>query len=160
MTARKDAEADRESLLDSEWTARGEAERTSRAKYEFLATLSHELRTLLNAILGWSQVLAGGTRDEEELAEGLVSIQRNARAQTRIIEDLLDMSRIINGKVRLDVLPVDLGTVIREAVVTAKPSANANPSGFKRCSIRVLQVMCGGHVLAEKKLLVKVGGGR
>ena len=94
-------------------------------KDEFLATLSHELRTPLNAILGWSQILAGGTQRRRGLAEGLRTIERNARAQTQIIEDLLDMSRIINGKVRLDVQRVDLAAVVREAVATAKPSAEA-----------------------------------
>jgi hypothetical protein len=116
---------EREHLLDSERSARSQAERASRMKDEFLATLSHELRTPLNAILGWSQILAGGVQDEADLAEGLRTIERNARAQTQIIEDLLDMSRIISGKVRLDVQRVDLGELVRLAVETAKPSAEA-----------------------------------
>ncbi len=93
-------------------------------KDEFLATLSHELRTPLNAILGWSQILALGSRDEEDLAEGLKIIERNARAQTQIIEDLLDMSRIISGKVRLDVQRVDLAAVVQAAIDTVKPAAD------------------------------------
>ena len=122
---RKRAEAEREQLLASERAARAEAERASRMKDEFLATLSHELRTPLNAILGWSQILAEGGADAKDLEEGLRTIERNARAQTQIIEDLLDMSRIISGKVRLDVRQVDLASVVQSAVETVKPAAEA-----------------------------------
>jgi len=117
--------SEREGLLSSERAARSEAERTSRMKDEFLATLSHELRTPLNAILGWSQILSGEGRNDADVSEGLATIERNARAQTQIIEDLLDMSRIISGKVRLDVQRVDLATVVRAAVETLKPAADA-----------------------------------
>ena len=110
ITERRDAEQERERLLGAERAARAEAERAGRMKDEFLATLSHELRTPLNAILGWSQILAAGPQDEKDLREGLKTIERNARAQTQIIEDLLDMSRIISGKVRLDVQRVDLAS--------------------------------------------------
>lgn len=123
ITDRRRAEAEREQLLESERAARVEAERASRMKDEFLATLSHELRTPLNAILGWSQVLTRGSRDEGDLTKGLQTIERNARAQTQIIEDLLDMSRIVSGKVRLDVQRVDLGELVRLAVETVRPSA-------------------------------------
>jgi PAS domain S-box-containing protein len=116
---------ERAKLLEAERTARMEAERSSRMKDEFLATLSHELRTPLNAILGWSQILATGDNDPEEISEGLRTIERNARAQTQIIEDLLDMSRIISGKVRLDVQPMDLTSVIRQATDTVRPAADA-----------------------------------
>lgn len=117
---------ERARLFEAERRARAEAERASMMKDEFLATLSHELRTPLNAILGWSQILnSGGTRDEEDLAEGLRTIERNARAQTQIIEDLLDMSRIISGKVRLDVQRVELSPVVQAAVGTVKPAADA-----------------------------------
>jgi PAS domain S-box-containing protein len=98
VTEQRRQAAVREELLTSERAAREEAERASRMKDEFLATLSHELRTPLNAILGWSQILDGGTSTPEDLSEGLKSIERNARAQTQIIEDLLDMSSIISGK--------------------------------------------------------------
>ncbi len=116
---------ERGQLLTAERAARAEAERSSRMKDEFLATLSHELRTPLNAILGWSQILAGGAKDADDLNEGLRTIERNARAQTQIIEDLLDMSRIISGKVRLDVQRIDLASVVRGAVETTKPAADA-----------------------------------
>jgi PAS domain S-box-containing protein len=125
ITGQKDAEEQRERLLGAERAARAEAERASHVKDEFLATLSHELRTPLNAILGWSQILKSGGRDEGDLDEGLRTIERNARAQTQIIEDLLDMSRIISGKVRLDVQRVDLAAVVRGAIETARPAADA-----------------------------------
>ena len=125
ITDRKNAEERRTELLESERTARTQAEHAGRMKDEFLATLSHELRTPLNAILGWSQILSTGTRDEEDLSEGLRTIERNARVQTQIIEDLLDMSRIISGKVRLDVQRIDLASVVSAAVDTVKPAADA-----------------------------------
>jgi PAS domain S-box-containing protein len=121
----KQLQSQNEHLLASERAARSEAEHSSRMKDEFLATLSHELRTPLNAIVGWSQILRAGTNDPADLADGLATIERNARAQAQIIEDLLDMSRIISGKVRLDVQRVELAPVVQTAVGTAKPSADA-----------------------------------
>ncbi|HWB54724.1 MAG TPA: PAS domain S-box protein [Tepidisphaeraceae bacterium] len=115
----------REQILESERAARAEAERTSRMKDEFLATLSHELRTPLNAILGWSQILASEKCNEKDLANGLKTIERNARAQTQIIDDLLDMSRIISGKIRLDVQRVELSPIVQAAIETIKPAADA-----------------------------------
>ncbi|MDQ3282763.1 MAG: PAS domain S-box protein [Acidobacteriota bacterium] len=112
-------------LLGSERTARSEAERASRMKDEFLATLSHELRTPLSAILGWSQILADGGNQPEEIAEGVAVIQRNARVQAQIIEDLLEMSRIISGKVRLDVHELEIAEVIDAAIDTVRPAAAA-----------------------------------
>lgn len=112
-------------LLTSERAARAEAERTGRMKDEFLATLSHELRTPLSAILGWSQLLQRTDVNSEEAREGLATIERNARAQAQLIEDLLDMSRIISGKIRLDVQPADLTAVIKSAISTVKHSAAA-----------------------------------
>lgn len=126
ITSRKNAEVEREALLASERAARTEAERVSRTKDEFLATLSHELRTPLNAIVGWSQLLGSdGKSSPEDLAEGLTVIERNARVQAQLIEDLLDMSRIISGKVRLNVQPVDLSDVIDAAVASVAPAAAA-----------------------------------
>lgn len=125
ITERKRAEAERESLLASERAARAEAERISRLKDEFLATLSHEIRTPLNAILGWAKLMNGGDAEPEDLRQGLEVIERNARAQAQIIEDLLDMSRIIGGKVRLDVQRVDLAAIVRAAVDTIRPAADA-----------------------------------
>jgi PAS domain S-box-containing protein len=125
VTAVKEAEQRREQLLDAERAARLEADRAGRMKDEFLATLSHELRTPLNAILGWAQILRGGGATPDDVAEGVEIIERNARAQTRIIEDLLDMSRIVSGKIRLDVLRLDLAGVVAAAAETVKPAADA-----------------------------------
>jgi PAS domain S-box-containing protein len=116
---------ERSQLLELEHAARLEAERASRMKDDFLATLSHELRTPLNAILGYAQLLRQGSISSDELPEALDIIERNARSQTQIIEDLLDMSRIISGKIRLDVQRVDLTTVVRAALDTVKPAAEA-----------------------------------
>ncbi|MBN8422771.1 MAG: PAS domain S-box protein [Verrucomicrobia bacterium] len=102
-----------------------EAETQSRMKDEFLATLSHELRTPLQAILGWTQMLITCPCGEKEIKQGLEVIDRNAHAQTRIIEDLLDMNRILSGKVRLDVQRVELQSVIGEAVEALRPAAHA-----------------------------------
>ena len=124
ITERKHAEVEREQLLASERQALERAEIEARTKDEFLAILSHELRTPLNAIFGWANILR--TSDNPvEIAEGLEVIERNARAQTKIIEDLLDMSRIISGKVRLDVQRVDLLSVIKSAIESVKPTAAA-----------------------------------
>ncbi|CAN5619426.1 hypothetical protein BH09PLA1_BH09PLA1_09090 [soil metagenome] len=125
ITQRKHAERERETLLESERAARAEAERVSRMKDEFLATLSHELRTPLNAILGWSQILRTSSSNADDLAEGLSTIERNARTQAQIIEDLLDMSRIISGKVRLDVQRTDLVAILEAAIQTARPASEA-----------------------------------
>jgi signal transduction histidine kinase/CheY-like chemotaxis protein len=116
---------ERESLLESERTARAETQRVSLMKDEFLANLSHELRTPLNAILGWSQVIASGRATEADLKQGMETIQRNAREQARLIEDLLDMSRIVSGKVRLDVQKTDLSVVVQQALDSVRPSAEA-----------------------------------
>jgi PAS domain S-box-containing protein len=122
---RRQAEAAREKLLFSERWARGEAERASRAKDEFLATLSHELRTPLNAILGWSQILMQPGRTEDDVIQGVRVIERNARSQAQIIEDLLDMSRIVSGNVRLDVQRLELAPHIRAAIDSVRPAAEA-----------------------------------
>jgi signal transduction histidine kinase len=125
ITEQREHAEERHRLLESERAARSEAERASVLKDEFLATVSHELRTPLNAILGWAQLLRAGDDDETTMREGLETIERNARAQTRIIEDLLEMSRIISGKTRLDVQPTDLVAVIESAVDALRPTAAA-----------------------------------
>jgi PAS domain S-box-containing protein len=125
ITDRKELEERREAILESERAARIQAERVGRLKDEFLATLSHELRTPLNAILGWTQLLRRKTIGSTELIKGLDIIERNSRAQAQIIEDLLDMSRIISGKVRLDVKNVNLTAVIQAAVESLLPALAA-----------------------------------
>jgi signal transduction histidine kinase len=112
-------------VLESEKAARGAAERASRMKDEFLATVSHELRTPLNAILGWAQLVRREDMSAPDRARGLETIERNARSQTRLIEDLLDMSSVMSGKIRLDVQSVSLATIIEAAVDTVRPAASA-----------------------------------
>jgi PAS domain S-box-containing protein len=111
--------------LEAEQAARSEAERASRMKDEFLATLSHELRTPLNAVLGWTRILALKPDVAPDVLQGIGVIERNARAQATIIQDLLDMSAIISGKVRLAVERLDLAMVVRAAAETAAPAAQA-----------------------------------
>ena len=125
ITPRKHAADERKALLESERAARATAERMSEMKDEFLATLSHELRTPLNAILGWAQMLRSGSKSELDFLKGLETIERNARVQTQLIEDLLDMSRITSGKLRLDVQPLQPASVIEAAVETLQPAADA-----------------------------------
>ncbi len=125
ISERKRAEDEKSQLLASEQLARAQAEHASRMKDEFLATLSHELRTPLNAILGWSQILRHGPRDAADLEAGLDTIERNTRVQTQLVEDLLDMSRIISGKLRLDIQRVSPDTIIRAAIETLRPTAQA-----------------------------------
>ena len=129
VTARKRTET---ALLESERAARNSAQRTSDITDEFLATLSHELRTPLNAILGWSKILRSGAKDTNDLAKGLEAIERNARAQTQLIEDLLDMSRITSGKLRLDIQPVRPASFIEEAVDTVKTAADSKEIRLER----------------------------
>ncbi len=116
---------ERRSLLESERAARSTAERMSHVKDEFLATLSHELRTPLNAILGWSLVLRNDAKDSPGMLKGLEAIERNARVQTQLIEDLLDMSRITSGKLRLDIQTISPVSFIEAAIETVKPAADA-----------------------------------
>ncbi len=125
ITERKAAEEQRTALLEAERAARAEAERVGKMKDEFLATLSHELRTPLNAILGWSQLLRRGGRNDDDYEQGIEAIERNARAQTQLIEDLLDMSRIISGKVMLDTRRIVMADVIGAAIEAVLPAAQA-----------------------------------
>jgi signal transduction histidine kinase len=125
MEAIRIAQNERQKLLESERAARQEAERAGRIKDEFLATLSHELRTPLNAIFGWTQLIKMNPSDSEAISEGINVIDRNVRLQTELIEDLLDMSRIISGKVRLDMRRVQLPNVIDSALDSAMPALSA-----------------------------------
>ncbi len=118
-------EEDRNRLLAAERAARAEAESANRTKDEFLATLSHELRTPLNAILGWAQLLAVGGVEGEEFTHALETIERNAKVQAQLIEDLLDLSRIISGKLRLELEKVDLPAAVEAALDSVRPTAEA-----------------------------------
>ena len=124
-TAWKLAQDERDMLLESERRARQDAEQANRLKDEFLATLSHELRSPLNAIVGWGHVLKRNALGNPEILRGLEIIERNARAQTQIINDLLDMSRIMTGKVQLNVRAFSLQRVIAAALEAIRPAAEA-----------------------------------
>jgi len=148
-TAQQSAE-ERKLLLDRERSARAEAERTSQMKDEFLATLSHELRTPLTAILGWAQVLRRGSRGQEDLHRGLETIERNARSQAQLIEDLLDMSRITSGKVLLDMKQLAPTTVVDAAIETVRPAADAKGIRIER------HYQPAGHVAGDASRLQQV----
>jgi signal transduction histidine kinase len=121
---RRQAE-ERRQLLEAERAARQEAERVSRMKDEFLANLSHELRTPLNVIFGWTQLLKLSTTEPETVLEGITIIDRNVRLQTKLIEDLLDMNRIISGKIRLDVQAVQIAEIVEATIEGLRPAADA-----------------------------------
>ncbi|WP_226889154.1 PAS domain S-box protein [Nostoc sp. MG11] len=125
ITERKCAEAEREKLLVREQAARETAEAANRVKDEFLAVLSHELRTPLNPILGWSKLLQSRKLDERKTTYALETIERNARLQVQLIEDLLDVSRILQGKLSLNVAPINLAMTITAALETVRLAAEA-----------------------------------
>lgn len=116
---------ERQSLLTREQMARAEAESANRLKDEFLATISHELRTPLNAIMGWSHLLRNGRIDEATAARAVETIERNARAQAQLIEDTLDISRVITGKLRLNIGSVDVASVINAAIDSVQLAASS-----------------------------------
>jgi PAS domain S-box-containing protein len=117
--------SERDRLLAAERHARAEAERANRMKDDFVAIVSHELRTPLNAILGWTHLMMRGRRDQETLDRGLEIVARNTRMQAQLISDLLDISRIVSGKLRLEVEPVDLRSIIADAAAAVQDEARA-----------------------------------
>jgi signal transduction histidine kinase/ActR/RegA family two-component response regulator len=132
ITAQKLAEAERAQLLAAERAARAAAERarhdaevSNRSKDEFLATVSHELRTPLNSIVGWSRLLSNGSLPEARRQHAVEVIRRNADAQARLVEDLLDVSRIISGQLQLDVKTVPLSRVIANVIDSVRPALDA-----------------------------------
>jgi len=132
LSERKRAEAleaegqQRQEMLEAERSARMEAQRSARVKDEFLSTLSHELRTPLTAILGWTQILRRqGTPKVEDFQRAMEVIERNTRAQAQLIDDLLDLSRIMSGRIRLDVQQIALIDIVRGAIESAEPTAQA-----------------------------------
>ena len=149
ITAKKNVDAERERLLQGEREARGEAERADRMKDEFLSVVSHELRTPLNAILGWSQILRLSS-SAEDLSEGLASIERNARAQVRIIEDILDMSRIISGTIRLDLQPMNVESVIHAALDSMRLAAAAKKIRLETTLDPQAQSMAGDPIRIQQ----------
>jgi PAS domain S-box-containing protein len=125
ITERKQVEEERSLLLASERAAREQAESATRAKDEFVAMVSHEIRSPLNSILGWTQMLRAGKFDQQETERALEVIERNARAQSGIIEDLLDISRVITGKLTLNVREVEPAQIIEGALDSVRPAADA-----------------------------------
>ncbi|WP_375473271.1 response regulator [uncultured Nostoc sp.] len=123
ITDRKQAEIERDRLLQLEQAARAEAERANRIKDEFLAILSHELRSPLNPILGWTKLLQTRKFSETKTAEALATIERNAKLQTQLIDDLLDVAKILRGKLSIDAAPVNLAFVIESAIDTVNTAA-------------------------------------
>jgi len=138
-------------LLESERSARAEAERTSQMKDEFLATLSHELRTPLTSMLGWVQMLRGGILSPDKQLKAFEIIERNTRAQTQLVEDILDVSRIITGKLRLEVRPVELAGVVEAAVESVRPAADA-----RGVALHVLIDSALGPVLGDPTRLQQI----
>src|SRR5829696_3632743 len=143
--------ADRETLLAREKNAREQAEFASRSKDEFLSLLSHELRTPLNAIMGWTRMLTSTQLAPEAVSTALETIDRNAKLQSRLIDDMLDVSRIMSGKLRLDAQPVDLTSSINSAVDTLRPAADA-----KEVRIYVVLDFGSGTVLGDPTRLQQV----
>ncbi len=125
ITERVRADEERKRLLASERALREHAEAASRAKDEFVAMISHEIRAPLNAVLGWVQMLRQGTLDQDSSKRALESIERNARAQVQLLGDLLDISRAVTGKLKIDPHPVELTTSLETAIETIRPAAGA-----------------------------------
>ncbi|MBC7797205.1 MAG: CHASE3 domain-containing protein [Pyrinomonadaceae bacterium] len=125
LEAEKNARLEAENFYKAEKSARASAENASRVKDEFIATVSHELRTPLNAMLGWTRMLRSGNLDAPTTARALETIERNAKSQAQLIEDLLDVSRIVSGKMRLDVQPLEIARIIENAIESIRPAAEA-----------------------------------
>jgi PAS domain S-box-containing protein len=151
VSGRRRAARERERLLESERHARSEAEAANRLKDEFLATVSHELRTPLNAILGWSALLNRGNLEEDAKRTALEVIERNAKAQAEIISDILDVSRIITGKLRIKAEPIEPAQIIEAAIETLSPAIDA-----KAIDLRVSLDADAGFVSADADRLRQI----
>ncbi len=132
ITQRRAAEQERRALLLREQTARAAADSANRAKDDFLATLSHELRTPAAAMIGWADLLKGGRLDSERTQKAIAALERSARTQAAVLNDLLDVSRVVRGVMRLDVRRTSLPDVISQAIDTIEPAVIA-----KRLQLRV-----------------------
>ncbi|MCC5620363.1 PAS domain S-box protein [Nostoc sp. CHAB 5715] len=151
ITHRKSVEKERDRLLEREMKARKEAEIANKVKDEFLAVLSHELRTPLNSVLGWSKLLRTRNFDEKTTNHALETIERNAKLQTQLIEDLLDVSRILRGKLNLNICPVNLVMVIEAALETVQLAAQA-----KSIQIQTIFDPTLGQVMGDPNRLQQV----
>ncbi|HEX2853370.1 MAG TPA: PAS domain S-box protein [Opitutaceae bacterium] len=143
--------AEREQLLESERAARAQAEHANRMKDEFVSTVSHELRTPLNAIVGWTQVLKESVQGAEDLMRGVEIIERNARIQAQLIDDLLDLGRISTGKLALDIASIEPGAVVQEAIASIQPTAD-----LKRIRIKTVLDSVRGTIMGDKQRLLQV----
>jgi PAS domain S-box-containing protein len=151
ITERKQIEEARSHLLSLEQAARHKAEEANRTKDEFLATLSHELRTPLTAMLGWTRIMRTNKLDETMTAHALEIIERNATLQAQLIEDLLDVSRIIGGNLRLNIGPVELAPVIESVLDSVRPAADA-----KSISLEIRQAETASLVSGDPARLQQV----
>jgi PAS domain S-box-containing protein len=151
ISDRKRAEAEREQLLAREQAAREQAEAANRIKDEFLAVLSHELRSPLNPILGWSKLLQTGRLDAQASHRALETIERNAKLQTQLIDDLLDVSRILRGKMALNICPINLVTIVESALETVRLAAEA-----KHIQIQTVAMLDNGKVFGDSARLQQI----
>ncbi|MCC5641486.1 response regulator [Nostoc sp. CHAB 5824] len=151
ITDRKRTESERDRLLQLEQLARAEAEAANRIKDEFLAVLSHELRSPLNPIIGWAKLLQSRKFDDISLKKALETIERNAKLQAQLIEDLLDVSRILQGKINLNIIPVNLASTIEAAMDTVRLAAEA-----KTIQIEMMLDPTVGKVLGDSDRLQQV----
>ena len=152
ITGRRQAEALREQLLAAEQAARSEAERVTRAKDEFLTSLSHELRTPLAAILGWATLLKRASTGGDTLRRGLEAITKNAQAQTQLVAELLDTSRIVSGKLRIEMQRLDLNAVATSVVDTIRPMAQAKGVAIEL----VLHAGPGAELMGDEGRLAQI----
>jgi PAS domain S-box-containing protein len=151
ITERKQVEKERDRLLAREQQARAEAEAASRVKDEFLAVVSHELRTPLNSILGWAHLLRSGRLDAATAARALETIERNAKTQTQLVDDLLDVSRITSDKLQFDLKPVELTSVINTAVDSLRHDLES-----KEIQLRMTMQASASRVLGDTTRLQQV----
>jgi PAS domain S-box-containing protein len=143
--------SEREQLLASERTARAQAEHANRMQDDFLATVSHELRTPLNAIVGWTQILRDAAGGNAEVAEGIDVIERNARVQAQMIDDLLDLGRITSGKLTLNLESLEIGQVVRDAITAIRPTAD-----LKRVTLEAVLPEKSAGITGDKRRLQQV----
>ncbi len=150
VAERKQAEEERAEMLIREHAARAEAEAANRTKDEFLAILSHELRTPLTAILGWSHIMRSTKLRKDQLSHALETIERNARSQSQLIDDLLDVSRIITNKLQIEYLAVDLSSIIEAAIDSVRPALEAKEIVLETC------IESGAPVLGDATRLQQI----
>ncbi|PYS82976.1 MAG: hypothetical protein DMF70_07350, partial [Acidobacteria bacterium] len=150
VAERKQAEEERAEMLIREHAARAEAEAANRTKDEFLAILSHELRTPLTAILGWSHIMRSTKLRKDQLSHALETIERNARSQSQLIDDLLDVSRIITNKLEIEYLAVDLSSIIEAAIDSVRPALEAKEIVLETC------IESGAPVLGDATRLQQI----